>query len=95
MTAENKIQSNLIKYLKRKGCYVIKTRPGVGTPVGCPDVIALLEGAWFAFEVKATAKSPFRALQKDTLAKLDDWSFARTIHGENYNEIISELEVML
>ena len=92
---ESQTQKRLIRYLKGKGCYVIKTRPGVGTPVGCPDVIALYEGLWAAFEVKASKRSPYRPLQKETLEKLAGWSFAWSIHPENYDEVISELEAIL
>lgn len=94
MTEAN-LQSKLIKYLKDRGCYVIKTKPGVGTPVGCPDIIALYEGFWCAFEVKAHATSAFQVLQKDTLAKLEEWSFARMVHSENFDKVIEELEIML
>lgn len=93
---EAEVQKRLIKYLRGKGCYVIKTKPGIhGTPVGTPDVIALLEGLWLAFEVKAHANSPFQPLQKEVLAKLADWSIARVVHTENYTEIISELDRIL
>lgn len=92
---ESKIQQKLIKYLKGKGCYVIKTKPGPGTPVGCPDVIALYEGFWAAFEVKAGPNSPFQPLQEKTISKMADWSFAKVVHSENYNEVIAELEMIL
>lgn len=92
---EKKVQDRLIKFLKKKKCYVIKTKPGPGTPVGCPDVIALYEGWWGAFECKASAKSPFQPLQKETLAKLNDWSLATVVHPDNIDEVISQLESML
>jgi Holliday junction resolvase len=92
---EGKTQAQLIKFLKSKGCFVLKTRPGPGVPTGCPDVIFMLEGFWGAIEVKADSKSPYRPLQKETLAKFDRWSYGRTIHSENYNEVIAELERIL
>ena len=92
---ERKVQSKLVKYLKSKGCYVIKTRPGPGVPVGCPDVIALHEGAWFAFEVKADEDSEFQPLQEKTIEKLDSWGLAFIIHSDNYDEIIEELDYLL
>lgn len=95
MGSEGKTQAKLIKYLKSKGCYVIKTSPGVGTPVGCPDVIALYEGLWIAIEVKSSAKAPYKPLQKETLAKLAEWSFTYVIYPENYDEIIRELDAIL
>ena len=92
---EKKVQSDLIKYLKKKGCYVIKTKPGLGTPVGCPDIFAFYEGWWGAFEVKATEKSEFQPLQEYTINKLSKWSSAWVVHSGNYQNIISELEAIL
>jgi Holliday junction resolvase len=95
MVREAEIQSKLIKYLKSKGCYVLKTKPGTGIPVGCPDVFAFHEGFWCAFEVKANKRSKFQPLQKETVDKLAVWSFAKVVHSENIDEVISELEYML
>ena len=92
---EAKTQERLIKYLKRKGCYVIKLKPGLGTPVGAPDVLALREGFWAALEVKGSLKARWRPLQKETLQKLEEWSFARMVCPENYDEVIAELEAIL
>lgn len=92
---EAKVQKRLIEYLRGKGCYVIKTKPGLGTPVGTPDVIALLEGLWLAFEVKAHANSAYQPLQKEVFAKLADWSIARVVHAENIDEVIAELDKIL
>lgn len=92
---EAKTQQQLIKYLKKKGCYVIKTKPGPGTPVGCPDILALYEGFWAAFEVKSAKKAPFQPLQEETIEKLDKWSMARTVHPDNIDEVISQLETIL
>jgi Holliday junction resolvase len=92
---ESKVQKRLIKYLHSKGCYVIKTQPGLGTKVGCPDVFAFLEGWWGAFECKATEKSPFQPLQKETLVKLDKWSTAMVVHSDNIDDVILQLEKML
>lgn len=92
---ESQVQKRLIKTLKSKGCYIIKTKPGLGTPVGCPDVFAFLEGWWGAFECKATAKSKFQPLQKETLEKLDRWSTAMVVHSDNIDDVIIQLEKML
>ena len=92
---EAKTQGQLIKYLKSKGCYVIKTKPGPGTPVGCPDIIFLFEGFWGAIECKASKLAKFQPLQKETIAKLDNWSYARVAYPANVHEIIDELEQLL
>lgn len=92
---ESKVQSELIRYLKGKGCYVIKTRPGMGTPLGCPDVFAFFEGFWAAFEIKASPKSAFGPLQEETIKKLSDWSFCCVVHTDNLQEVKQKLETIL
>lgn len=71
---EKKLQRQVIKFLKENGAYVIKTKPGMGTPVGCPDIIALYKTRWAAVEVKASASAPYRAGQLATLTHLRGWS---------------------
>lgn len=95
MAQEAGIQKRLIKYLKGRGCYVIKTKPGLGTPVGCPDVFAFYEGWWGAFEVKSARNAPFKPLQKETLELLSQWSTAWVVYPENIEEVIAELDRIL
>lgn len=95
MSKESLLQSEIVKYLKHKGCYVIKTKPGPGTPTGCLDIIFMLEGFWGGIEVKASAKAPYQPLQKETLDKLNAWSWARRVDSSNWVEIKHELELML
>lgn len=95
MATEARIQERLIKYLRGKGCYVIKTKPGMGVPVGCPDIFAFLEGWWGAFEVKSSAKAPFKPLQKETLELLGQWSTVYVVHSDNVEQIIAELDAIL
>jgi hypothetical protein len=92
ITVEGKLQSEIIKWLKSKGAYVIKCKSGPGTPVGCPDIIFLYEGAWGAIEVKASKVSKFRPGQKPTLARLGAWSpFVYVAYPANWLEIKKEL----
>ncbi len=92
---ESSLQSTIIKYLRGKGCYVIKTRPGVGTPDGCPDIIALCGGLWFALEVKGSATAKYQPLQAETIEKLDSWSWCKRVDPSNWFEIKIELEGMI
>lgn len=71
---EAKLQSEIIKWLKTQGAYVIKTRGGPGVPVGCPDILFVYGQQWGAIEVKASAKAPFRLGQKATLEHLKKWN---------------------
>lgn len=94
---ESELQSDIRKYLKGKGCYVLKTRPDArgSIPTGCPDIIFLFEGFWGAIEVKASPSAPYKPLQLETLVKLDTWSWARRVDPANWPEIRAELEAML
>lgn len=89
---EAKLQAKIIKFLKEKGAYVIKTKPGPGTPVGCPDIIFLYEGAWGAIECKSSASAPYQPGQKPTLERLKGWSpFVYTAYPGNWDGVKTEL----
>lgn len=92
---EAKTQQKLIKYLKGKGCFVIKMQAGPGVPVGTPDVFFCKDGFYGFAEVKASKFSKYQTLQKQRIALLDEWSWCRVIHPENINAAISELDTML
>lgn len=90
---EKKLQTEIIKWLKLRGAYVIKTKPGMGTPVGCPDILFLFEGAWGAVEVKASKLAPWRAGQEATIRRLSQWSpFVYKAYPENWITIKNELQ---
>lgn len=89
---EAKLQTKIIKFLKDKGAYVIKTKPQPGTPVGCPDIIFLYEGSWGAIEVKASERAPYRQGQEATLGRFMEWTpFVYTAHPDNWDQIRLEL----
>lgn len=95
MSVESNLQSNIRKYLKSKGCYVLVVRPQPGIPDGCSDIIFMLEGFWGALEVKKHPKAGWQPLQRETLEKFDEWSWARRVDPTNWLEIRQELERML
>ena len=93
--SEAQLQTKIVKYLKSQGCYVIKTSPGPGTPVGCPDVIFLKDGFWGGLEVKASEKARFQPLQKQTIELLDAMSWCKAVYPENWLIIRIELDELL
>jgi len=95
MSIEAKLQSEIIKWLKHKGCYVIKHSAGPGVPAGCPDLSFYIEGMFGFIEVKAAPRSPYQPLQMETLVKLNEWSWARRVDPASWPSIKSELEQML
>lgn len=96
MTPEKALQGKVIRWLKAKGCYVIKTQAAPGTPAGCPDVIALFPGGgWAGLEIKGSNTSKFQPLQKDTIKKLDEMYFSRAVYPENWDNVKAELNIIL
>lgn len=67
----------------------------MGVPVGCLDIVFLLEGFWGSLEVKGSAKAPYQPLQKETLDKLNTWSWAKRVDPSNWLTVREELEKIL
>lgn len=92
---EKKVQDKLIRFLKKKGCLVIKIKPGPGVGVGIPDLFFCKEGFYGFVECKASLNSKFQPLQKERIKQLDDWSWCKVVAEENINAIVLELDAML
>lgn len=95
MSIESNLQSNIRHYLKSKGCYVLIIRPQPGIPDGMSDILFMLEGFWGAIEVKKNPGAQYQPLQKETLDKFEEWSWARRVDPSNWPEVKQELEAML
>lgn len=93
---EAKLQSKIIKWLKERGAYVIKTRPQPGTPTGCPDIIFLYGIHWGAIEVKADEKSPWQPGQQATLQHLKSMNiYVHRVDVSNWEIVRDELDALL
>lgn len=95
MSAESNLQSNIRKYLKDKGCYVLVLTGVPGIPDGMTDILFMLEGFWGAIEVKAARGSPYQPLQKETIAKFNAWSWARRVDPTTWPGVRAELDGIL
>ena len=95
MARESKLQTEISKWLRSRGCYVLVVQPTAGVPTGCPDIIALYSGGFIALEVKQDEKSHFQPLQRETLAKLDEMQYARAVWFDNWELIKVELSSIL
>lgn len=91
---EAKLQSEIIRYLRGKHCFVMKCG-GAGVPVGTSDVFFCVEGFYGFIEVKASKKAKFQPLQKEFIDKMIEWSWAKAVYPENWPETKVELEKML
>ncbi len=67
---ESDIVAAILHYLRSvPGCFAWKTHGGMYGTAGIPDIIACVEGRFFAFEVK-TATGKATLLQEATLRKI-------------------------
>lgn len=92
MKKESAFEKEVVKFLKSKGCDVFKMRYA---PEGTPDRLFLKEGFWGMLEVKKSEDAPFRPLQPEKLERYNNWSYAKAVYPENWDEIKDELERML
>ena len=92
---EKDIQKIIIKWLRAKGCLVIKYQQNATTRASIPDIIFLKEGFWGAIEVKKSKTSKFQPGQKEMVAKMNEMSWAKVVWPENWKETQKELEEIL
>lgn len=95
MSVESRLQSSIRNYLKGKGCYVLVIKPQPGIPDGCSDIIFMLEGFWGGLEVKKSPAAAYEPLQKETLDKFNEWSWARRVDPTTWPDVKGELENIL
>lgn len=90
---EKKLQNEILQWLRANQVYCIKTSPGAGTPVGCPDIIGLYRDRFLALEVKATNKASNRPLQLHTLRRLGEHNeFVFRVSPENWPEVKLQIQ---
>jgi len=95
MSRESTLQTTVKKFLKSKGCEVLVIRPQPGIPDGWEDIMFLKEGFWGCIETKKSATAKYQPLQQERLKKHNEWSWARRVYPENWNEVKAELERIL
>lgn len=92
---EKDFQAKIIKWLKSKKCMVFKMQMNATTKAGTPDLFFVKEGFWGAIEVKKSKNAKVQPGQKENVEKMNEWSWARIVYPENWEEAKAELEEML
>jgi len=95
MAREADFQSKVLKWLRSKGCIAYKMQQNATTRIATPDILFIKEGFWGAIECKASSRAKFQPGQKEMVAKLDGWSWARVAYPQNWDIIKDELEEIL
>lgn len=92
---EGNLKKQIVKFLKSKGCKIRINQQNATTSLGFPDLTFYYEGFYGMIEVKKSAKAKWRPGQKENIEFYDNWSWARGIYPENWEEVKKELEVLL
>lgn len=92
---EAKFQSEMVKWLRSKGCVVYKLQANATTRVAQPDILALKDGFWLAIEAKASKNAKRQPGQKEMIEKLNEMSWAKIVWPDIWEETKKELEEML
>lgn len=88
---ENKFQADIIRQLKQEfpGCVVLKN--DANYLQGFPDLLLLYQNQWAALECKRESKAAHQPNQDYYIQKLDEMSYAKFIHPDNWKEVLNEL----
>jgi hypothetical protein len=92
---ESGLQTKVKAYLKSQDCFVMVIQPQAGIPSGTSDIFFCKEGFYGFIELKATKKSPFQPLQKEFVAKMNRWSWAKVVYPEIWEETKAELKKII
>lgn len=89
--AEKQVQSDILKYLKKQGCYVVKII--VANESGVSDILCCKDGHFISIEVKATGKKRnVSELQKLHLQRVKDAGGTAFV-ADSLSDVISELKI--
>lgn len=93
MMLEKEFQKKVISFLKKQGCFVMKTDPTVHN--GVADLFFCKDGFYGFIECKRSKTARFRPGQKEFIEKMDIWSYATVAYPENWSDIQKELKEIL
>lgn len=73
----------------------MKLTPIMGIPKGTSDVFFCKEGFYGFLECKKSKNASRQPGQEQFVKKMDEWSYAKVVYPENWEEVSKELEQML
>ena len=88
MVKEQSVQSKFIKFLKSKGCYVMKVQASSFVPKGTADIFWCYRKAYGWLEAKASKYSEKQVGQQQFIERMNGWGvFACFVFPENFEEV--------
>ena len=96
MAREADFQKIVIKWLRSKGCLVLKYEQNATTRAGVADVFFCKEGFYGFIECKKSKSAPLRPGQQEFINKVDTWSYGKIVWpGDRWEETKKELDIIL
>ena len=95
MVKESDFQAKIIRYLKARGCVALKYQQNATTIAGVADIVFFKEGFYGWIEVKRAKNAPRRPGQEQFIQRMNEWSWARVVWPENWEETKKDLERIL
>lgn len=92
---EKNFQAKVVKYLRSKGCIVLKYQQNATTRASIPDIFWCYKKAYGFLEVKRDSKASFRPGQKECLERLSEWTYAKVVFPENWGIVKKEIKEIL
>lgn len=91
--SEGTYKRDLAKRIKNlfKDCVILKN--DASYMPGVPDMLILFHDKWAMLEVKNSSRAAHEPNQPYWISVLDHMSFARTIHPENEEEVLYDLQL--
>ncbi len=83
MAQEQVIQSKIVKYLEKRGCYVVKVISA--TKSGVPDILGCYEGQFFGIEVKTPST-------KNNVSRLQEYNLDQIRLADGHSLVAWELD---
>ena len=93
---EKDFQKTVIKWLKSKGCIVLKYQQNATTIAGVSDVFFCKEGFYGFIECKKAKNSSLRPGQQAFINKVNEWSYGKIVWpGDCWEKAKKELDILL
>ena len=87
---ESKIQTEILRWLERNDCYVVKVV--IANKSGVPDILFCKDGLFYAVEVKATGKKKNTTKLQDLNLEKIRSSGGKAIVTDNLSDVIKMIK---
>ena len=92
---EADFQKKIMKWLRAQGAFAMKCQQNATTRAGISDIFFCKEGFYGFIEVKKSKSAKRQPGQEAFVKKMDEWSWAKVVWPDNWEETKKELGEIL